>query len=176
MAIDFTSADTRVSPCDVERLADRWLGYLLSRTTVLRVTVSPVTFLTGHPEVNRPTVFTDLGGGRVAVSMQDNEYVTLTVDPTDAAGNATADSGLTWSADNPALATLVPSADGTACNVGSTGQVGTVSITVTDAAGVASPADPITISAGPATTLGISAGSPQAIPADGVPTPPGAGG
>jgi len=111
----------------------------------------------------------------MAVTMQDNEYVTLTADPTDAGGNATADAGLTWAADNPALVTLVPSVDGTECNVGAAG-VGTVNITVTDGSGVVSPADPITITAGPPTTLGISAGDPTAIPSDGVPVPPGAGG
>lgn len=176
LAVDYYDRDSRVSLEDVERTADRFLGYLLSRTTVLRVRVSPVTFLVADPGSYRPTKYTDLGGGQVAVSMQDNEFVTLTADPTDAAGNPTADSGLVWTADQPALVTLVPSADGTQCNVGAAGGLGTVNITVTDSAGVASPADPITISAGPPTTLGIAAGTPGAIPAGGVPTPPGAGG
>lgn len=176
LAVDFTDRHLRATPVDVERLADRWLGYLLSRTAVLRVRVSPVTFLVADPGSYRPTVYTDLGGGQMAVTMQDNEYVTLTADPTDAGGNPTADSGLTWTADTPALVSLVPSADGTECNVGAAGGVGTVNITVTDSAGNVSPADPITISAGPPTTLGIAAGSPQAIPSGGVPTPAGAGG
>jgi hypothetical protein len=175
-AVDWTSRYPTATVSDVELLADRWLGYLLSRTTVLRITVSPVTFLITDPGVHRPTTYTNLGGGQMAVNMQDNEYVPLTVDPMDAAGNPTADSGLTWAADQPSLVNLVPSADGTACNVGATGQLGTVNITVTDAAGNVSPADPITISSGPATTLGISSGSPVAIPSDGVPTPSGQGG
>ena len=175
-AVEFASMDDRATPRDVEQLADRWLGYLLSRTTVLRVTVSPLTFLVGHPDVNQPTTYTELGGGQMAVTMQDNQYVTLTADPTDAAGNPTADTGLTWSADQPSLVDLVPSSDGTQCNVGAAGGVGTVNITVTDSSGNASPADPITISAGPATTLGVEAGSPQDIPSGGVPTPSGAGG
>lgn len=109
----------------------------------------------------------------MAVTMQDNEYVTLTADPTDAAGNPTADTGLTWAADSATLVTLTPSADGTMCNVGAaaTGGLGTVNITVTDAGGVVSPADPITITAGPPTTLGIAAGTPVAIPSTGVPVP-----
>lgn len=163
----------------VERLADRFLGYLLSRTAVLRVRVSPVTFTVADPGSYHPTIYTDLGGGQVAVTMQDNEYVTLSVDPTDAQGNPTADTGLTWTADTPSMVTLTPSADGTQCNVGaaqSGGALGTVNITVTDAAGIASPADPITITSGPASTLGIAAGTPVAIPAGGVPVPPGAGG
>jgi hypothetical protein len=175
-AVTFASRNPMATAGGVERLADRWLGYLLSRTVVLRVRVSPVTFLVADPGSYRPTVYTDLGGGQMAVTMQDNEYVTLTADPVDAAGNPTADSGLTWTADQPALVTLVPSADGTECNVGAAGGVGTVNITVTDGSGVASPADPITISAGPATTLGIAAGTPAAIPAGGVPVPAGAGG
>lgn len=110
----------------------------------------------------------------MAVTMQDNEFVTLTVDPTDVEGNPTADTGLTWSADQPSLVTLVPSADGTEVNVGAAGGLGTVNITVTDASGIASPADPITIISGPATALGITAGTPAVIPDTGVPTPPGA--
>lgn len=171
LAVSFAAGSYQLKPADVERLADRWLGYLLSRTTVLRVLVSPVTYRNGDPASYRPTQYTDLGGGQMAVTMQDNEYVTLTADPTDAAGNPTADSGLTWTADNTALVTLVPSADGTMCNVGAAGGTGTVNVTVTDAAGVASPADPITITAGPPVTLGIAAGTPAVIPAGGVPVP-----
>lgn len=173
LAVEFAAGSYQLNPADVERLADRWLGYLLSQTTVLRVRVSPATFLVADPGSSRPTTFTDLGGGAVAVTMQDNEYVTLTADPTDAAGNPTADTGLTWAADNTALVTLTPSADGTMCNVGAAtgGGLGTVNVTVTDAAGVVSPADPITITAGPPTTLGIAAGTPTAIPAGGVPVP-----
>lgn len=171
LAVEFSAGSYQFKPADVERLADRWLGYLLSHTAVLRVRVSPATFLVADPGSSRPTEYTDLGGGQVAVTMQDNEFVTLTADPTDAAGNPTADAGLTWAADNTALVTLVPSADGTMCNVGAVGALGTVNITVTDAAGVVSPADPITITAGPPTTLGIEAGAPTAIPAGGVPVP-----
>ena len=129
-AVAFASRNPVATAGGVERLADRWLGYLLSRTTVLRVRVSPVTFLVADPGSYRPTVYTDLGGGQMAVTMQDNEYVTLTADPTDAGGAPTADTGLTWTADNPALVTLVPSGDGTECNVGAAGGVGTVNITV----------------------------------------------
>lgn len=171
LAVEFSVANYQARPADVERLADRWLAYLLSHAAVLRVRVSPATFRKDNPASSRPTQYTDLGGGAVAVTMQDNEYVTLTADPTDAAGNPTADSGLTWAADNTALVTLVPSADGTMCNVGSAGGLGTVNITVTDAGGVVSPADPITIVSGPPTTLGISAGTPTVIPSGGVPTP-----
>ena len=110
----------------------------------------------------------------MAVTMQDNEYVTLTIAPVDAEGNPAADSGLTWTADQPSLVTLVPSADGTECNVGAAGSLGTVNITATDASGIASPADPITITSGPATTLGITAGTPAVIPVGGVPVPAGA--
>lgn len=172
LAVEFTARYPDVTPQYVEQLADKWLGYLLSQTTVLRVRVSPVTFTKGDPGQYRPTQYTDLGGGAVAVTMQDNQYVTLTVDPTDAEGNATADTGLTWAADQPALVTLVPSADGTQCNVGAAG-IGTVNITVTDGSGIASPADPITITAGPPTTLGIASGTPADIPAGGVPVPAG---
>lgn len=171
LAVEFSAGSYQLKPADVERLADRWLGYLLSQTVVLRVRVSPATFRKDDPASSRPTQYTDLGGGAVAVTMQDNEYVTLTADPTDAAGNPTADSGLTWAADNTALVTLVPSADGTMCNAGAAGGLGTVNITVTDAAGVVSPADPITITAGPPTTLGIAAGTPVVIPPGGVPVP-----
>lgn len=174
-AIRFLAGYPGATVGDVERVADKWLGYLLSRTAVLRVRVSPVTFLSADPGSYRPTSYTHLGGGLVAVTMQDNQYVTLTADPTDAGGNPTADTGLTWAADNPALASLTPSADGTECNVGATG-VGTVNVTVTDAAGNVSPADPIVITAGPPVTLGIASGTPQAIPSGGVPTPVGAGG
>jgi hypothetical protein len=175
-AVAFAARRPVATAASVERLADRWLGYLLSRTAVLRVRVSPVTFLVADPGSYRPTVYTDLGGGQMAVTMQDNEYVTLTADPVDAGGAPTADTGLTWTADTPALVTLVPSADGTECNVGAAGGTGTVNITVTDAAGIVSPADPITISAGPPVSLGIAAGTPAAIPAGGVPVPAGAGG
>jgi hypothetical protein len=164
------------SPDDVERLADRWLRYLLAPAAVLRVRVSPFTFSLTDPGTYRPTVFTQLEGGGMAVSMQDNEFVTLTADPTDAEGNPTADTGLSWAADQPSLVTLVPSADGTECNVGAAGPLGTVNITVTDAAGNVSQADPITITSGPATALGIAAGTPAVIPSTGVPVPAGAAG
>lgn len=171
LAVEFSVANYQARPADVERLADRWLAYLLSHAAALRVRVSPATFRRDDPASSRPTQYTDLGGGAVAVTMQDNEYVTLTADPTDAAGNPTADSGLTWAADNAALVTLVPSADGTMCNVGAAGGLGTVNITVTDAAGVVSPADPITIVSGPPVTLGIESGTPVAIPSGGIPVP-----
>lgn len=170
-AVAFITPNPRASEEDVERLARRWLRLLLSRTTALRVRVSPATFRNGDPSSYRPTTFIDLGGGAVAVTMQDNEYVTLTADPVDAAGNPTADTGLTWTADNTALVSLTPSTDGTMCNVGAAGGLGTVNVTVTDAAGIVSPADPITIVSGPPTTLGIEAGTPTVIPAGGVPTP-----
>jgi hypothetical protein len=164
------------TPEQVERIADRWLAWLLTPTAVLRVRVSKMTFSLTEPGTYRPTTFTNLGGGQVAVTMQDNEYVTLSSAATDAEGNPTADTGLTWAVDQPTLATLVPSADGTQVNVGAAGPLGTVNVTLTDAAGNVSPADPITIVSGPATSLGISAGTPAVIPSTGVPVPAGAAG
>jgi hypothetical protein len=157
----------------VLRIAGRFLGWLAEPASVLRIRVSPFTFSLTTPGKYRPTTFTQLEGGGMAVTMQDNEYVTLSLDAVDAAGNPTADSGVTWAADDTALATLVPSADGTQVNVGAAGGLGTVNITSTDAAGNVSPADPITITSGPATTLGITAGTPAVIPASGVPVPAG---
>lgn len=116
----------------------------------------------------------------MAVALEIGSYVTLTADPENAAGVATADTGLVWSADQPTLVTLVPSVDGTEVNVGAVGQLAgttypaTVNIVVTDANGIVSPADPVVISGGEAVTLNIESGTPQTIPTTGIPVPPGA--
>lgn len=162
------------SAAQVLRTAGRFLDWLAEPPSVLRVRVSPFTFSLTTPGEYRPTTYTPIdGGSAMAVTMQDNEYVTLSVAPVDAEGNPTADTGITWAADDTSLATLVPSADGTQVNVGAAGPLGTVNITSTDASGLVSPADPITIVSGPATTLGITAGTPAVIPAGGVPVPAG---
>jgi hypothetical protein len=164
------------NPDEVLRTAGKFLRWLVAPTTRLRVRVSPETGSVTQPGTFRPTTYTPIDGGlAMAVTMQDNEYVTLTADPLDAEGNPTADSGLTWAADNTALVTLTPSADGTQVNVGAAadGGLGTANISLTDAAGNVSPADPITITSGPATQVGIAAGTPAVIPDGGVPVPAG---
>ena len=162
------------TPDGIRRTFHTLLELLTAPVSVLRIRVSPFTFSLTTPGEYRPTTYTPIDGGlAMAVTMQDDEYVTLSLDPADAAGNPTADTGITWAADDTALVTLVPSADGTQCNVGAAGGLGTANITSTDAAGNVSPADPITITSGPATTLGITAGTPAVIPAGGVPVPAG---
>lgn len=168
------AGSSELTPDQVLRTAGTFLKWLVAPAVSLRVRVSPVTFSLTSPGAYRPTTSVQLEGGGMAVEMQDNEYVTLSAAPAlDAEGNPASDSGYTWSADQPTLATLVPSADGTECNVGAAGPLGLVNVFLTDAAGNVSPADPITIIAGPATQIGITSGTPAVIPSGGIPVPAG---
>jgi hypothetical protein len=160
----------------VLQVADTLLGYYLAPAAVLRIRTSPETFSLSDPAFHQPTKYTTVGDGLMAVALQPGFYVTLTADPLAADGTPVADTGLVWAADQPALVSLVPSTDGTEVNVGVPAGTadGTVNVTVTDSAGIVSPADPIVIAGGPPTTLGITASTPQPIPSGGVPVPPGA--
>jgi hypothetical protein len=155
--------------------ADWYLRWLLARTTRLQVHVSALTWTQGDPSKYEPTRFVELEGGLMAVSMADNEYVTLTVDPEDARGNPSSDAGITWASDDSGqFVTLTPSADGTQVNVGAVGPLGTANVTPTDASGIAGTAEAFTIVAGGTTSLAVSASAAQVIPSTGVPVPAGA--
>jgi hypothetical protein len=174
----YEKSQNRVSEEIILRTANKFLPYLLDPTTVLRIHISPMTFSLTDSSYH-PTKYTDLGDGRMSVTMQDNEYVVFSADTMDADQNPTADTGLVWAVDNTALGMLTPSADGTQVAVSAVpgAGLGTVNLTLTDASGNVSPPDAITFTSGPTTSVGFTAGAPQPIPAGGVvPVPSGAAG
>lgn len=96
------------------------------------------------------------------VSMTDSQQVVLTASETDASGNSVTPGTLTWTSDT-AVVTLTPSADTLSCTAAAAG-LGTANVTVSDsAAGVTSDPEVITVAAGAATSISISAGTPESI-------------
>jgi hypothetical protein len=102
-----------------------------------------------------------------AITMTDTQQVVLTAIETDEDNNVVTPSDLlTWSVDNTAVITLTPSADTFSCIAAAAGE-GTGTITVTDPSLSLTSTDPavITVTAGPATEITISAGTPEAVTA-----------
>ena len=97
----------------------------------------------------------------------------LSVQALDAAGNPVPLTGiaLTWSLDNPAVATINASADGQTAVLAAVGSGGTANVTVTDAADGISGTLQATVVDKPA-TLSIVAGPATPIPAPALATPP----
>lgn len=103
----------------------------------------------------------------MAVSMADNQHVLLTATEKDGAGNDVQPSDvLQWSSDdNGAVVALNPSADGMTCDVVAVA-MGTANVTVSDPAlSLTSAAEEITVTAGAAASIEISAGEPADVSA-----------
>jgi hypothetical protein len=99
----------------------------------------------------------------MAVQLTDTQQVDLSVQPEDSKGNPTTDSGLSWSEDSGgAVVTLNVSADGNTCTVAA-GQPGTANVTVSD--GTISGVEAVSVVAGSAAQLVVSAGNPVDQPA-----------
>jgi len=104
--------------------------------------------------------------------MTYSQQVTLSVAFTDKKGNPAAVDGVPeWSTDNPTVLALTPAADGLSCLVKAAGPLGTAKVTlkadadlgagVTDIVGTFD----VEITAGVATTVTITAGTPEEQPA-----------
>jgi hypothetical protein len=104
------------------------------------------------------------------VTMTDTQQVVLTAIETDGDGNTVTPSDqLTWTADNTSAVTLTPSADTFSCTVTAAG-LGVANVSVSDPGLSLTSQDPaqVTVTAGPATEISISAGTPEtAAPAAG---------
>lgn len=153
--------------------ARTYLAYLLGTVSRLDVEISQFAFTTGKPTDREPTNFVMRGDGSMAVTIKDNQFVTLKVVPKDTEGQPTSDPNLpiSYSTDNDAVVTLVPSADGSVLNVGATGQLGTANVSGQDAAGLAIPVEAFSVIAGDAVAFDLSVSDPQDIPSTGIPTP-----
>jgi hypothetical protein len=109
--------------------------------------------------------------GEVAMLvLKDAQKVTITVSPIDAKGNAAQVDGVpAWAVANPAILTLVPSADGLTCVATTTGAVGTTQITITADADLGEGIKTISglvdveVVSGMAAGLNIVAGTPEDI-------------
>ena len=95
------------------------------------------------------------------MQLHDNEQFTLTVDPTDAKGQAVGDT-LTWTIDDPSVASLQVSADTLSCLVVA-GTVGSATITITD--GTLSATEAIDVIAGPVAAIQVVEGPVSVQPA-----------
>lgn len=148
-----------------------YLGLLLSRVTSYEVHISD-TFKRDNPTEHRPTDVSVRGDGSMSVTIHDDEFVTLTFTAQDAEGNQASDNGpVTWVSDNPGVLNLVPSADGSAVNVGAAGPLGSANVTGTDANGIATPMEAFAVIAEDASQASVNVSDPQKIPTDGIPTP-----
>jgi len=137
----------------------RWL----EGPAVLFVTVDPTTFTQAAPE--GPGTPTNRKG--TAVQLTDLQQVTLSVAEQDSKGQPVADT-LTWAVDNSAVISLVPSADTQSC-LCVAGTDGTATVTVTDNT-VTPPlagSEVFTVVSSAATSLVISAGTPEDQPPTG---------
>lgn len=94
--------------------------------------------------------------------LEDDQQLTLTIGPVDAAGNPAQISGIPgWSASDNSILTLKPSSDGLSCTVASNGKIGSANVLVTlgSLTGNAS----FTIHSGAAVGFGFTASTPATI-------------
>ncbi len=150
-----------------------WLG---GEPQHLVLDISPLTFSQGNTIIAEPTRLIMTGVNQMAVTMDDTDFYTLTVDPVDSKGATTTDNGpFTWTEDsNGAVVTLQPSADGTQCNVVAA-MPGSANVTVTDAGGLTG-VEATVVTSSAASALGLTASTPAPAPAGGTTPPPGTSG
>ena len=98
----------------------------------------------------------------MGVSMSDSQQVTYQVEPEDSKGFPTSDT-LTWSADDGGAVVTATVSDDTLSATYVAVAPGQANITVTD--GTLSAGDAITVTAGPAASLVLTAGAPEDVPA-----------
>ena len=100
----------------------------------------------------------------MAVTISDKQQVTLTLTGTDADGkpaNLTGSSP-SWTASDPSIAALTPSADGTSVVVKPGGNLGTATITASISGGL-SANDTVTVTGSAPTALSITEGQPEPL-------------
>lgn len=159
------TVDPRLTARHVLQLADlfdAWLNRPAPAVTARIIAGTPV-------DRNQPE------GTPVSLVMPDNDQVTLTAAALDAEGVAVADTftdpagpylaPFTWTVDNTALGELTPAADTLSVVLKSApGQVGTVTVTATDANGKAMVPFTVEIDPSAAVSAGIVASTP--VPRD----------
>lgn len=95
------------------------------------------------------------------LDLQDNQNDTLTIAETDSKGQPASDQ-IVWTVDNPSIVSITPSADTMSCALSALA-VGTANVTAADANNSAVfDVEAVVVTAGPATTLTITAGTPTA--------------
>ena len=145
---------------DVTAVAQVYYRYL-EGPAVLFLAVDPTTFNQAAPE--GPGTPTQMKGS--AVQLTDLQQVTLTVAEQDSKAQPVTGDSLTWSVDNPDIIAITPSADGYSC-LCVAGVDGTANVTVTDNT-VTPPltgTEPFVVVSDAATSLVISAGTPEEQP------------
>ena len=143
-------------PERVTETAGAFTRWLLARPCRLKLWPAPYTFEKGIPGPGVPTTII-MTGDAMAVQMLDTQSVTYTCEPEDSQGFPVADT-LTWSESSGGTAVIAtPAADGLSCAFTAVAP-GTATITVTD--GTLSGSDVITVTAGPAAQLVLTAGTP----------------
>ena len=150
---------------DVTAVATLYYQWL-EGPAVLFLTIDPTTFDQAAPEgPGTPTVRKGS-----TVQLTDLQQVTLSVAEQDSKGQPVSDS-LVWSVDQPAVISLVPSADTQSC-LCVAGVDGTAVVTVTDNS-VTPPltaSDTLTVVSSAATSLVINEGTPEDQPPPAPPT------
>jgi hypothetical protein len=127
----------------------------------LTLTAGPIT-----DQAARAVAPTSEGTPAMALELGDSQQVTITAAPKDAAGQPTADT-VTWAVDNAAaVKPLQVSADTLAVTLLGAVPAANVTLTATDASGNSAPFV-FDVVAGPATSLGLTAGPVTAQPAPG---------
>jgi len=145
---------------DVVRIADIFYQFLTG-PAVLSLTPAALTYEQGSQA--GPGTPTLLKGPHL-VQLTDTQQVLLSVAEADSKGSPVSDQ-LSWAVDNPGVIAIAPSADTQSCECVA-GVPGTATVTVTDNS-VTPPltgSEAFTVVAGAATSLVITAGTPQDQP------------
>ncbi len=100
--------------------------------------------------------------------LTDSQKVSLSIAPVDAAGQpAPVDGVPAWASSDDTVLTVAASSDGLACDAVTTGKLGTATVSVTADADMGAGSTEIVgtldiqVNAGPAVSLGITAGEPS---------------
>lgn len=146
---------------DISRVFTRFLALVSGAR--LRVKISPVTWEQGAPLGNpahsRPTTFSAEG----AAIMKDTDQVHASLEFDDAKGFATVDANaVSWSVDDPSVATVQPDADGSGGVMFVAGNPGSTVGRVTD--GVVSGSVALDVTAGDVASIKVVLGDPVPQP------------
>lgn len=149
---------------DVTAVADLYYRWL-EGPAVMFLTAGPATFSQAAPEgPGTPTIRKG-----TAVQLTDLQQVTLSVAEQDSKAQPVSGT-LTWSVDQPGIVAITPSADTQSC-LCAAGTDGAATVTVTDSS-VTPPltaAEAFTVVSSAATSLVITAGTPEAQPVPAAP-------
>lgn len=160
LAVQATASHVTAQARDVTCAATMFYRWL-EGPAILVLTHDSITYSQAAPDgPGAPTIMKG-----TTVQLTDLQQVTLSVAEQDSKGQPVTTDALTWTVDNPAVATITPAADGLSCLVVAVAD-GVATITVTDAT-VTPPltaTDAITVVSSAATSLVISEGTPEAQP------------